>query len=1071
MKRMLFNATQAEELRVAIVDGQKLVDLDIETVGKEQKKGNIYKATITRIEPSLEACFVDYGTDRHGFLPFKEISRTYFKDHEGGGRPRIQDVLREGQELIVQVEKDERGNKGAALTTYISLAGRYLVLVPNNPRGGGVSRRIEGEERNELRELLSQLESPAGMSLIARTAGIGRTLDELQWDLNYLLQLWTAVESAAGAQAAPFLIFQEGSLVIRAIRDYFQPDIGEILIDTEEIYEQARQFMSHVMPGNVGRVRLYKDDVPLFSRFQIEHQIETAFSRAVNLPSGGAIVIDHTEALVSVDVNSARATRGTDIETTALNTNVEAADEIARQLRLRDLGGLIVIDFIDMESPKNQREVETRLRDALKTDRARVQMGKLSRFGLLELSRQRLQPSLGETSHMPCPRCHGTGFIRGIESSALHILRIIQEEAMKDGTNAIHAQVPVDVATFLLNEKRADLFTIEARLRVGVVLIPNIHLETPHYTIARLRSEDSPESESPSYKMVEMPTEEGYAASHQDKAKAKPERQQAAVQGITPEQPAPVSVRDQRAGAAAPAAPAAAAPVTPPPAPPAGLLARLVGWFSQLFTTAPEAAPAAPAAPVAAPASRREGSGQRRERRPRTPRGEDSGRRNGEDRPERGERNEGRGNSERTERADRNEGREPREPREPGEPRAERGGRNSERGERADHQPRPERQALRQEMRDREEREAREQAAAPEREGRAEKAEREPREPRPDNRRRRTPESTEQAALVEPMNAPEAGNEQGLAEAERNERGGRRRRGRRGGNRTDREGVENNDNSLDTSEGQEVALNSEAARPVDVAVPVAALTTATVAAVVVHHAEAVAPAAAPAVVAEPAAEVVPVAAVVEVLPVVEMTPVAVAAVAPAVVAEAPVVVVAPVVEVVEVVEVAPPAVVGVPVAVVAAPVTAPVVEAPAVVAAVAPMVVEAAPVVVAPVVAAPVVSPVAPEIPLETVLAEAGLVWVNTAPAAVTVAPVVDLSPTANTRRRRDSVSSTATPEAAVEASALSLVETQAAPVLAPELLAPVEPVVRRRRDARPVASVVPAAIQQVQTGEAPPAA
>ena len=566
MKRMLFNATQAEELRVAIVDGQKLVDLDIETVGKEQKKGNIYKATITRIEPSLEACFVDYGTDRHGFLPFKEISRTYFKDHEGGGRPRIQDVLREGQELIVQVEKDERGNKGAALTTYISLAGRYLVLMPNNPRGGGVSRRIEGEERNELRELLSQLESPAGMSLIARTAGIGRTLDELQWDLNYLLQLWTAVESAAGAQAAPFLIFQEGSLVIRAIRDYFQPDIGEILIDTEEIYEQARQFMSHVMPGNVGRVRLYKDDVPLFSRFQIEHQIETAFSRAVNLPSGGAIVIDHTEALVSVDVNSARATRGTDIETTALNTNVEAADEIARQLRLRDLGGLIVIDFIDMESPKNQREVETRLRDALKTDRARVQMGKLSRFGLLELSRQRLQPSLGETSHMPCPRCHGTGFIRGIESSALHILRIIQEEAMKDGTNAIHAQVPVDVATFLLNEKRADLFTIEARLRVGVVLIPNIHLETPHYTIARLRSEDSPESESPSYKMVEMPTEEGYAASHQDKAKAKPERQQAAVQGITPEQPAPVSVRDQRAEAAAPAAPAAAAPVAPPPA-------------------------------------------------------------------------------------------------------------------------------------------------------------------------------------------------------------------------------------------------------------------------------------------------------------------------------------------------------------------------------------------------------------------------------------------------------------------------------------------------------------------------
>ena len=417
MKRMLFNATQAEELRVAIVDGQKLIDLDIESANKEQRKSNIYKGIVTRVEPSLEAAFIDYGNDRHGFLPFKELSRAcYTGESAESGRTRIQDVLREGQELIVQVEKDERGNKGAALTTYISLAGRYLVLMPNNPRGGGVSRRIEGEERSELRDVMAQLEIPAGMSIIARTAGIGRGVEELQWDLNYLLQLWNAIDGAANSQKGAFLIYQESSLVIRAIRDYFQPDIGEILIDTEDVYEQAHQFMSHVMPGNVHKVKLYKDDVPLFSRFQIEHQIETAFSREVSLPSGGAIVIDHTEALVSVDVNSARSTRGADIEQTAFNTNLEAAEEVARQLRLRDLGGLVVIDFIDMESQRNQRDVENRLRDALHFDRARVQTGKISKFGLMELSRQRLQPSLGESSHMPCPRCNGTGFIRGIES-------------------------------------------------------------------------------------------------------------------------------------------------------------------------------------------------------------------------------------------------------------------------------------------------------------------------------------------------------------------------------------------------------------------------------------------------------------------------------------------------------------------------------------------------------------------------------------------------------------------------------------------------------------------------------
>lgn len=538
MKRMLFNATQSEELRVAIVDGQKLIDLDIESAGKEQRKSNIYKGVITRIEPSLEAAFVNYGTDRHGFLPFKEVARSYFLNDVEGGKARIQDVLKEGQELIVQVDKDERGNKGAALTTFISLAGRYLVLMPNNPRGGGVSRRIEGEDRNELRDTMAQLEVPNGMSIIARTAGIGRNVEELQWDLSYLLQLWTAIEGASTIQEGAFLIYQEGSLVIRAIRDYFQPDINEILIDTPDIYEQAVQFMNHVMPGNVPRVKLYQDETPLFSRFQIEHQIETAFSREVRLPSGGAIVIDHTEALVSVDVNSGRSTRGSDIEHTAFNTNLEAADEVARQLRLRDLGGLVVIDFIDMESQRNQREVENRLRDALHYDRARVQTGKISRFGLLELSRQRLRPSLGETNHIPCPRCHGTGHIRGIESTALHILRITQEEAMKENTKTIQVQLPVEAATFLLNEKRADIHKIEVRTGVEVVLIPNIHLETPNYSITRVRSDDVIEEGTRSYQMVEMPTEEELAAAI--KEPTKPMRAEAAVKGITPATSAPI---------------------------------------------------------------------------------------------------------------------------------------------------------------------------------------------------------------------------------------------------------------------------------------------------------------------------------------------------------------------------------------------------------------------------------------------------------------------------------------------------------------------------------------------------
>lgn len=580
MKRMLFNATHQEELRVAIVDGQKLIDLDIETAGREQRKGNIYKGVITRIEPGLEACFVNYGEDRHGFLPFKEVARSFFKEGVDVRTARIQDALREGQELIVQVEKEERGNKGAALTTFISLAGRYLVLMPNNPRGGGVSRRVEGEDRQELRDTMEQLELPQGMSIIARTAGIGRNVEELQWDLSYLLQLWTAIDGAARDNSAPILIYLESSLVIRAIRDYFSPEIGEILIDTDEIADQATAFMSVVMPDNVQRVKRYRDDIPLFSRFQIEHQIETAYSRTVQLPSGGAIVIDHTEALVSVDVNSARSTRGADIEETALRTNSEAADEVARQLRLRDLGGLIVIDFIDMEDSKNQRAVEQRLRDALHFDRARVQMGKISRFGLMELSRQRLRPALNEGSHITCPRCNGTGVIRDAESSALHVLRLLQEEAMKENTAAVHAQVPVDVATYLLNEKRADITKMEARLKVNLVLIPNKHLETPHHHIERLRHDDPRlEEVKTSFELVEAPATDAPWQPRESEIKARPE---ALVKGITPSQPAPVSTP-------APAPAPTAAPVQSG----GGLLKRLFGWLtgnSEPAKTAPAAA-------------------------------------------------------------------------------------------------------------------------------------------------------------------------------------------------------------------------------------------------------------------------------------------------------------------------------------------------------------------------------------------------------------------------------------------------------------------------------------------------
>ncbi|MEY2840342.1 MAG: hypothetical protein RJB60_2641 [Pseudomonadota bacterium] len=656
MKRMLINATQPEERRLAIVDGQKLLDFETEIEGREQRKGNIYKAIVTRVEPSLEACFVDYGEDRHGFLPFKEISRQYFKDGVEVRSAKIQDVIKEGQSLLVQVEKEERGNKGAALTTFVSLAGRYLVLMPNNPRGGGVSRRIEGDDREELKEAMDQLEYPKGMSLIARTAGIGRSAAELQWDLNYMLKLWTAIDGASTEGKGAFLIYQESSLVIRAIRDYFTSDIGEILIDTDDIYEQAKQFMLHVMPETANRVKRYRDDAALFARFQIEHQIETAFSRTVNLPSGGAIVIDHTEALVSVDVNSARATRGSDIEETATRTNLEAADEVARQMRLRDLGGLIVVDFIDMEEAKNRREVEQRLRDALRFDRARVQFSTISKFGLLEMSRQRLRPALSEGSHITCPRCNGTGHIRDTESSALQILRIIQEESMKDNTAAVHVQVPVEVTSFLLNEKRTEITKIELKQRVTVLLVPNRHLETPNYKLERLRHDDPRlENIQASYAMVEE-VEEDVGITRREK-NVKP-KQEPVIKGVLPDQPAPVAPpKPTPAPAPVAAAPVAAPVAAPAPKPASG---GFFGWIKSLFSSPePFTAPPAPA-PVAAPVAPAEGEG----RDGKGGRGRRDGRR-GEGRGEgRGERSEGRG--------------------ERGEGRGDRGSRNGPRGERTE---------------------------------------------------------------------------------------------------------------------------------------------------------------------------------------------------------------------------------------------------------------------------------------------------------------------------------------------------------------------------------------------------
>jgi ribonuclease E len=540
---MLINASHTEEVRVAMVDGQRLYDLDIENRTREQKKSNIYKGKVTRVEPSLEAAFIDYGMERHGFLPLKEISREYFKKGAGnGGKVRVQDALKEGQEVIVQVEKEERSNKGAALTTFISLAGRYLVLMPNNPRAGGISRRIEGEERADLREAMRGLDIPEGMGAIVRTAGIGRATEELQWDFNYLLQLWNTITDESKKARAPHFLFQESNVIVRAIRDYLRQDVGEVIVDSEEAYNLAAAFIGTVMPDFTSKVKFYQDEIPLFNRYQIENQIETAFCREVSLPSGGSIVIDVTEAMISIDINSARATKGGDIEETAFNTNKEAAEEIARQLRLRDVGGLIVIDFIDMLNSRHQKEVENKMRDALEVDRARVQVGRISRFGLLEMSRQRLRPSLEETMSRTCPRCKGQGTIRGTRSLALSILRLMEEEAQKEFSREIRAIVPVPVATFLLNEKRKEILAIESRNNIQVTVLPNTEMQTPDFEVVRIRNQDADSSDF-SYKLaneLSKPEEEVISEANAPQALAKP-----AVKTVIPSTPAPVIAQAQ----------------------------------------------------------------------------------------------------------------------------------------------------------------------------------------------------------------------------------------------------------------------------------------------------------------------------------------------------------------------------------------------------------------------------------------------------------------------------------------------------------------------------------------------
>ncbi|WP_187289240.1 ribonuclease E [Stutzerimonas nitrititolerans] len=762
MKRMLINATQPEELRVALVDGQRLFDLDIESGAREQKKANIYKGKITRVEPSLEAAFVDFGSDRHGFLPLKEISREYFKKTPEG-RVNIKDVLSEGQEVIVQVEKEERGNKGAALTTFISLAGRYLVLMPNNPRAGGISRRIEGEERNELREALNGLNIPADMGLIVRTAGLGRSSEEMQWDLDYLLQLWSAVKEASAERQAPFLIYQESNVIIRAIRDYLRQDIGEVLIDSVEAQNEALSFIQQVMPQYASKIKLYEDSVPLFNRFQIESQIETAFQREVKLPSGGSLVIDPTEALVSIDINSARATKGGDIEETALQTNLEAAEEIARQLRLRDIGGLIVIDFIDMTPAKNQRAVEEKMREALEADRARIQVGRISRFGLLEMSRQRLRPSLGETSGIVCPRCNGQGIIRDVESLSLAILRLIEEEALKDRTAEVRARVPFQVAAFLLNEKRNAITKIELRTRARIFILPDEHLETPHFEVQRLR-DDSPEI---------MAGQASYEMSHTEAEDVQP----AASTRTLVRQEAAVKTAPQRTAPAPTPAPTAssAAPAAQEPSLFKGLVKSLVGLFAGKAE-----APAAEVEKKTSSSSRAPRNDERRSGRQQNRRRDTRGARDEERKPR----------EERAPRAER-QPREERAPREERQPRQREERKPREQLETNDAQPQARRErAPREERQPREERkrelrapldEVVDNAQAPSEES----VERKPRQPREERKPRNEQNLNEEVQQTEEA-AENAQNEQDAAEG--GDRPRRRSRGqRRRSNRRDRQ--------------------------------------------------------------------------------------------------------------------------------------------------------------------------------------------------------------------------------------------------------------------------------------------
>ncbi|WP_312450135.1 ribonuclease E [Stutzerimonas nitrititolerans] len=762
MKRMLINATQPEELRVALVDGQRLFDLDIESGAREQKKANIYKGKITRVEPSLEAAFVDFGSDRHGFLPLKEISREYFKKTPEG-RVNIKDVLSEGQEVIVQVEKEERGNKGAALTTFISLAGRYLVLMPNNPRAGGISRRIEGEERNELREALNGLNIPADMGLIVRTAGLGRSSEEMQWDLDYLLQLWSAVKEASAERQAPFLIYQESNVIIRAIRDYLRQDIGEVLIDSVEAQNEALSFIQQVMPQYASKIKLYEDSVPLFNRFQIESQIETAFQREVKLPSGGSLVIDPTEALVSIDINSARATKGGDIEETALQTNLEAAEEIARQLRLRDIGGLIVIDFIDMTPAKNQRAVEEKMREALEADRARIQVGRISRFGLLEMSRQRLRPSLGETSGIVCPRCNGQGIIRDVESLSLAILRLIEEEALKDRTAEVRARVPFQVAAFLLNEKRNAITKIELRTRARIFILPDDHLETPHFEVQRLR-DDSPEimAGQASYEMSQTEAEDAQPAASTRTLV----RQEAAVK-TAPHRTAPAPTPAPTASNAAPTA--------QEPSLFKGLVKSLVGLFAGKAEE-----PTAEVEKKTSSSSRAPRNDERRSGRQQNRRRDTRGARDEERKPR----------EERAPRAER-QPREERAPREERQPRQREERKPREQLETNDAQPQARRErAPREERQPREERkrelrapldEVVDNAQAPSEES----VERKPRQPREERKPRNEQNLNEEVQQTEEA-AENAQNEQDAAEG--GDRPRRRSRGqRRRSNRRDRQ--------------------------------------------------------------------------------------------------------------------------------------------------------------------------------------------------------------------------------------------------------------------------------------------